>query len=617
MALATSCALLLAVGSFAVIVSAAGHRILRLGGLEFPSDSEHLLCSAALGVLCLQVILFGAQIAGHLPVTVIATLVLAFVFGFPDVLAIGARAYGLVWRTMRGSRVEKWTITAIAVVLLVEGLAAMAPLTGSDALHYHFTAASQTLRYGFRPNFFLSHSFFTGQSHTLILAGLALGSDRLSMGLLFLGGVLAAAATACVAYRWMDRKTAGLVALVFLVTPVVFWQISAAGAPDLWMSFYTTIGVLVISRYREMPRMPLAVAAGALAGGVAGAKYTGCLVAASLAVAFLWEARSAARAVLFGLSALAVGVWPYARNLMWTGDPVFPFLLPYISPERVNAYTLASYLADTGASEHKEFWQLAAFPLFAAIDPAHLGFWQFLGPLVLAFAPLLIFTVRNTPLWRAVLVTWVGSAMLIGFTTGMTRFLLPVLPIALAAVAAGAAQLKVRRWLGSYYVATASVCGFLLFGTAGLLWYDRFALAAATGFSSREEYLRDHAPEYGEAEFINRRLQNEGTGKVLVFLRHGYYLSVAFLYGDPSASWAIDPSQYRNPAEWLELFHQQGVLWVVRSPEYPPAIARPLYALETHGKLVPVARGEVSDFAGMRIAGDRRKRMIEILKVIE
>jgi hypothetical protein len=616
MALATSCALLLAVGLYAMIMTAAGHRMLRLSGLEFPSDSEHLLCSAALGVLCLQVLLFGAQLAGHILVAVIAALVLAFVFGLPDVLAIAARAYGIVWRVIRGSRVERWTIAASGVVLLVEGLGAMAPLTGSDALHYHFTAPLLTLRYGFHPNFFLSHSFFTGQSHTLILAGLALGSDRLSMGLLFLGGVLAAAATACVAYRWIDRETSWLVALVFLLTPVVFWQISAAGAPDLWMSFYTTIAVLVISRYREIPRMPLALAAGVLAGGVAGAKYIGCLVAAWLAAAFLWEARSAARAMLFGLAALAVGVWPYARNLMWTGDPVFPFLLRYLSPERVNAYTLASYLADTGASEHKEFWPLAAFPLFAAIDPAHLGFWQFLGPLVLAFAPLLFLAVRNTSLWRAVLVTWVGSAMLIGFRTGMTRFLLPVLPIALAAVAAGAAQLKVRQWLGSHYVAAASVCGFLLFGTAGLLWYDRFALAAATGFTPREEYLRDRAPEYGETEFINRNLQKEGSGKVLMFLRHSYYLNVAFLYGDPSASWAIDPSQYRNAAEWLELFHKQGVRWVVRASEYPPAIARPLYALEAHGKLAPVAQGEVSDFEGMRIAGDKRKRTIIILEVM-
>src|SRR5439155_5317778 len=131
------------------------------------------------------------------------------------------------------------------------------------------------------------------------------------------------------------------------------------------------------------------------------------------------------------------------------------------------------------------------------------------------------------------------------------------LPIALAAVGAGAAQLKMRRWLGLHNVARASVCVFLFFGAAGLLWYERFALAAASGFTSRQDYLRDHAPEYGEAEFINQVLQNEGAGKALVFLRHSYYLNVPFLYADPSASWAVDPSRYRSSAEWLELFHEQ------------------------------------------------------------
>jgi hypothetical protein len=617
MALATSCAVLLIVGLFATVVTAAGHHILRLSKLEFPSDAEHLLCSAALGVICLQVFLFGTQLTGHIRAAVIVVMALFFLFGLPDVLTAIARASGLMSRLMHGSRFEKWAVGACSLVLLVEGLAAMAPLTGSDALHYHFTAPLLTLRYGFHPNFFLSHSFFTGQSHTLILAGLALGSERLSMGFLFLGGLLAALATACLAHRWMERKVACLVALVFLLTPVVFWQISIAGAPDLWMSFYTTVGVVVIARYREMPSVPLALVAGALAGGVAGAKYTGCLVAASMAAAFLLEERAAPKAALFGIAALAAGVWPYARNLVWTGDPVFPFLLRYIAPERVNAYALASYLADTGASEHQGFWHLATFPLFAAIDLAHLGFWQFLGPLVLAFAPLLILAVRGTSLWRTALVIWAGSAVLIGAKTGMTRFLLPVLPIALAAVAAGVAQLKIRRWLISHYVAAASVCIFLLFGAAGLLGYERFALAAASGLTSREQYLSNHAPEYGEAEFVNQTLQNEGAGKVLVFLRHNFYLNVPFLYADPSASWAIDPSQYRSSAEWLELFHQQGVVWVVRSPEYPLAIARPLYALEAHGSLVPVARGEISDFRGMRIDAERHKRTVVILRVMD
>ena len=617
MALATSLAVLLFVGLFTVIVTAAGHRILRLGRLEFPSDTEHLLCSTALGVICLQVLLFATQTLGHIRAAVIVVLALLVLFALPDVLTSIARAYGLMWRAMRGSRAEKWTILACGLVLIVEGLAAMAPVTGSDALHYHFTGPLLTLRYGFHPNFFLSHSFFTGQTHTLILAGLALGSDRLSMGFLFLGGLLAAVATACLAHRWVDRRLACLVALVFLLTPVVFWQISTAGAPDVWMSFYATTGVLVISRYREMASVPLGLAAGALAGGVAGAKYTGCLVAASMAAAFLWEARSGVKATLFGMAAVAAGVWPYARNLLWTGDPVFPFLLRYLAPERINAYSLASYLGDTGASEHKGFWQLAAFPLFAGIDPAYMGLWQFLGPLVLAFAPLLILTVRSTSLWRAVLVTWAGSAVLIGAETGILRFLLPVLPIALAAVAAGAAQLKMRGWRSSHYVAAASVCGFLLFGAAGLIWYERFALAAASGLTSRQEYLRNHAAEYGVAEFVSRALQNGGTGKALVFLHHSYYLNVPFVYADPSASWAIDPSEYRSPAEWLELFRKQGVRWVVRSPEYPLPIARPLYALEGHGKLAPIAGGEVPDFEGTRLDGNTGKRTVVILKVMD
>ena len=88
MALATSCAVLLIVGLFATVVTAAGHRILRLSELEFPSDAEHLLCSAALGVICLQVFLFGAQITGHIRAAVIVVMALFFLFGLPDFLAI-------------------------------------------------------------------------------------------------------------------------------------------------------------------------------------------------------------------------------------------------------------------------------------------------------------------------------------------------------------------------------------------------------------------------------------------------------------------------------------------------------------------------------------------------
>jgi hypothetical protein len=618
MALATSSAVLLAVGLFTIIATALGHRLLRLSALKFSSDAEHLLCSAALGVICLEMLFFLAQILGHIRVGVISVIVAALLFGVTDLPRILTRASHIAHATLGESRLEKFLIALTGLVLFVEGFAAMAPLTGSDALHYHFTAPLLVLQSGFHPNFFLSHGFFCGQSHLLILAALALGSDQLAMGLLFLGGALAAAASVCLARQWIDRPWRWSVALVFLLTPVVFWQISSAGAPDLWMAFFATLGVVVISHCKELPKSSQAFLVGALAGAVAGAKYTGCIVAASLAVAYYREARSVPRLFFFVTAALGTGVWPFARNLVWTGDPVFPFLMRWLSPARVNGYTLASYLADTGAGEHTNVWQILKFPFFAAINPLHPGFWQYLGPLVLAFAPLLILVVRSTPAWRATLTVWILSALGIGATSGMTRFLLPVLPIALVAVLAGVAQLTPAGWHRARYFAIATVCSFLLFGIAGLLVYERSALSVAAGFTSKEEYLRNHSPDYETSQFINQVLTGrEAEGKALVFFRHTYYLRVPFVYGDPAASWAVDPAKMQTPREWRELFRVQGVHWVVRSPEYPPAIAAPLGELESQGRLVPIAESEVSDFQGLRISGERQSRLVVILQLRE
>ncbi len=621
MALAASLASLFAAGIFAIIATAFGHRVLRICGLEFSSDLEQLLCSVATGIICFEVLVFLTQILGHIRMDVVIVLVAFALFGLADASRIFLRSSRLLQKILQGSKLERLLVLFTAMALLVEGLAAMAPLTGSDALHYHFTGPLLVLRSGFHPDFFLSYTLLCGQSHLLILAALAFGSEQLAMALLFLGGVLAAAAAACLARQWTGREWSWLASLLLLLTPVFFWQISSAGAPDLWMAFFATMGVIVISHSKDaLPssRTIHAMLAGSLAGAVAGTKYTGCIVAASMALAYFVEVRAVSKWVSFILAALAAGVWPYARNFVWTGDPVFPFLMRWISPERVNNWTLNSYLGDTGAADHRGILQILEFPFFAAIDPAHLGFWQYLGPLVLAFAPLLFLVVRNTPAWRAALTVWVLSSIGIGATSGMTRFLLPVLPIALAGVLSAAAQLAPAGWRITRFVAIATVCALLVGGFAGLVVYDRSAVSAATGVTTREVYLRDHAPEYEDAEFVNQALADKSTqGKALVFLRHTYYLRVPFLYGDPSASWAVDPAKLRTPAQWRQMFRDNGVRWVVKSPVYPPPIAAPLNALEASGSLVPMAHSEVSDFQGMRIADKRQARTVVILEVID
>lgn len=617
MALISSLAALAGGLIFALLAATLGNRLLSLARLEIARTSEKLLCSIGLGFVSVQVLLFLVGVTVHIRrATVLGILLLVPLFGASRMKFVLSEARQILVRVVESPRQELLLAGAVSAVLLLQGLAAMAPLTGSDALHYHFTAPRILLERGFRPDFFLSHSFFCGQTHLLILAGLALGSEKLALALLFVGGPLSAAAVHCLARRWMHPQWAWIVSLAFLLTPVVFWQISASGSPDLWMAFYVTLAVLVLARYSEERRVPLVVLAGVLAGGVAGAKYTGCLVAAALFMALFWEGRSLRHASLFVLSALGAGVWPYARNALWCGDPVFPFLLRWLNPSSINGYTLASYLADTGAGRSHGFVETLKFPFFAGLDIAHFGLWQFFGPLVLTFAPLLLFSVRNAPLWRVAGIVWIGSALAIGATSGMLRFLLPVFPIALATVFSGLPELKTRGWRVAWFLSLATLFGFLLLGSAGFILYERAPLAASMGIISGEDYLRTRAPDYQTAEFVNQALVGqENAGRVLVFFRHAYYLRVPFLYGDPAASWAVNPARLQTPDEWQALFGAEHIRWVVRAPSYPPSVAEPLRQLEASGKLVPVASGDVSSFVGMRISGIRTQIPVVILRV--
>jgi Protein of unknown function (DUF1420)/Dolichyl-phosphate-mannose-protein mannosyltransferase len=608
---------------FILLVTSFGHRFARLLIGDSTPPEELLLFSLALGVIACELLLFLAEVSQH--------IYLGIVLIAAGVVITSAGEFSLVWREVvailrrfsDAAKTTKLICLAIAVVSLTEFTAAMAPLTGSDALHYHFAAPLEILRRGFHPDFFLSHSFFSGQGHLLILLGLALGSEQIAMALIFLAAVMSAAAAACLAWRWMNATWAGAAALIFLLTPVIFWQASIAGAPDLWMAFFTTAGVLAITQSSQANPWRHAVVAGLLAGAVAGTKYTGCLVAFALAVAFLIESRSLGRLGAFVAAALAAGVWPYLRNLAWTGDPVFPFLMLRLHPERVNHYALASYLSDTGAGASHTFWQILKFPFFGWIDLERLGFWQFYGPLILAFSPLLVWAIFRTKLrdqraWRVALIVWAVSGVGINITSNMTRFLLPIFPLAVAASLAAVEALKDKELNLARYVSLVSIAVYGVICFAGLLAYDARPIAAASGIVPKELYLRQRAPDYQAVEFVNASLKDTSPDRVaLVFIRHVYGLNISYLYGDPIASWAVDPDHLQNKAQWKELFREHHIAWVVRNGVYPPALAESLENLEKSGLLSEISQTNLENFQGNRIFGVRTPERVVIFRVNE
>ena len=235
-----------------------------------------------------------------------------------------------------------------------------------------------------------------------------------------------------------------------------------------------------------------------------------------------------------------------------------------------------------------------------------------LGPLVLCLAPLAFLARKNTTPWRVTAVVWILGALGIGLTSGMTRFLLPLLPLALA-VCVGAAGTSLEGLRVPRFVAQASIIGFLFLGFGGLCLYARRSWSVSAGLTSREAYLRQQAPDYAKCEFLNQQLSGrEAEGKVLVFFRHVYYLRVPFIYGNPEASWAMDPSRLQKDADWLRLFRANGIRWIAREPELPHALREPLVRLEEEKILVPCASKSIESWHGNRIGGTREQESMTL-----
>jgi hypothetical protein len=598
-----------------LLLTGAGALVLRILRATDASSADTFLFSAALGIVLFDLAVIMGEFAPNPRVGIRLAAAIVGLVGLGGIRTVLSTLAQVARKILAAPQIHQLLAAVLLVVLALQGLAAIAPITGSDALHYHFTAEALLLAEGFHANWSLLHSFFCGLSHQLILAGLALGSDAIAQGWLFFGGALGALATLRLTQLWLDGVWPWLAALAFALTPVVFWQTTAAGAPDIWMSAFVPLCVLAILKARGVLSPSLIIVAGIFAGATAGTKYTGLIFATALLFGFLVAIHSAAKAALFFTAAVVVGIFPYVRNWFWAGDPVFPFLFArtHYSGVDTNQTAIHAILLDTGASHTFSALELLKFPLFAAVDGSHLGAWQLLGPLVLVFAPFAFSELRKSIEGRLALTVWILSALGIGLTSAMSRFLLPLLPVALAGSIAGVLLFSRERWRVLRALSVLSIAGFVFFGFAAMVVYSHSAWSVVAGRTAPESYLVAHSPDYERSQFVNREIERlREPGRTLIFFRHLYYVRVPFFNGDPEDSWEMNPVLLTSSAAWRDLFAKHQIRWVLKSPEYPASLVDSLTRLENDGLLRVCAFGEVESFAGNRIEGKRVREPITL-----
>lgn len=602
--------------------------MLKLLGFEIDDAFESGLLAAGISIPLIGFAVYGLSIPGWLG--------LRSAWGLVALLAIAgwrggwSRSGGwarLVLKQTRtrvtdGGLARRAVLMFLAFTVLFEALVSMAPLTGSDAMTYHFTVPLLESVGPLHPIFWLTPSFLTGQAHLLISLGMALGSDRISLGLIFTGGLLTAAVLFTIARQLMPFDWAVLTVLTFLISPMVFWQITTSGSPDIWMAFYTGLAAIAANRGIQSGDLKFVLLAGFYAGAAAGVKYTGWIVPFAICAYVLFERRSWKPAFLCGLISLIVGALPQVRNFIWTGDPFFPFLMPMLNSAAVNWHALHSLLAETRAlSYSRDLLHLLAFPFTMALYGDQYGLGQYFGPLILAFAPLLLFARWKSHTARLGGVIWVAMLLATALSTQTGRFLLPVYIFALALVFSGLAEIFERNWKIAAYGCAATLAVFLGFAAFSDSLYARDFLPPVLGRENREAFLRRTAPEYQFASFINSALGQEprnGTGRAMIFLRHLYYVRVPYVYGDPKFSWAVDPAKCSEPGGLLRLLRELDVKWVVKDPGYPPALENSFRQLEDEKKLIPIASSDLETLTGIsRIYQERQTTRVTLMKLVD
>jgi len=444
----------------------------------------------------------------------------------------------------------------VACLFALVGVLAPSDVLDWDTLAYHLAVPKLWLEAGqiqFVPYIHQSNFPFTVES--LYIWGLRWGGESgakaFSLAFLIFGGV----SVFGIARSRYEGLAGWWAALTLATVPVVLWE-SGTGYIDVAHGIYGGLGVVFAARFIADPssRAPLWLA-GMFLGFAAGTKYTGLQTIAAVCFV-LFVAFSARRAVtdgfkgalLLGVVAMAVACPWYVRNIVNTGNPVYPFFY-----EKFGGKNWDQKRADVYRNEQQSF---GAGSLQNRHKPAMMGE----AVLGLAFQPgryvnpdqehgngtplgaIGVVVVAAALLWmlsgiagsfEVSILGVVGLSMLMWFVLSQqSRYVIP-LCVPLTVLAGGAIErLKVGKVLLGLAIAQA---GYSLY----LVYSQRFQtqVQVVMGRYTPDEYQSQTIPFFDASQTINKEVDK---GKVALYDEvFGYLLDVPYMWANPPHSTII------------------------------------------------------------------------------
>ena len=471
-----------------------------------------------------------------------------------------------------------------------------------DSLVYHLAVPAQWLRAGRISQLaYDHHSYFPFVGE--MLYALALGvRDAIFAKLFHWSMLLWGALALCSLGRLAGGRTAGLWAAALFVSLPMAQSESTTAYVDLTFSAFAWASIALFSYTlftdSDAPiRRQNWLASGLFCGLCLGSKYFGWLIFGFLGLwllAVTIRPRSSSplagserwsRLLWLALPALVVGGFWYARNAIWTGNPVFPFAYSVFGGRGWTGAMAAAYdvdqarfgfgkslpdllwlpfrLAMSPVSAGSPFWPLVASPVQ---DPAHSGFFDvpvadillavFPGPVLLAIGVPALLGRRKPALvgflaWMFAFL-WVFWAI----SSQQVRYLFPALGI-LCVLSGWFLATRLPRFSLASRVAALCLTLWMLFSPTIALWRARGNFAVISGAQTPDNYLLRTFAGYEAMQWIGAN--TPASARVAVYGEpRDYYLPRSYFWADNEHNNLIPYERITTPAQLVAALKEQG-----------------------------------------------------------
>lgn len=435
-----------------------------------------------------------------------------------------------------------WSLTLL--ILLVQVALGFLPPTARDELTHHlalprlYAAAGRIFEVPFAP-----YSYYPMLLDMLYTPWVQWGWDFVPKLIHGLFGYL----TALLLYAYLAHRLNPLYGLlgffIFIFTPAIL-RLSHWGYVDLGMTFFSTAALLCLLRRGEDQKW-LALG-GLLAGFAIATKPNGLLVLLLL----FWflpfilggeerNGRGLARDVALFLLLTLIPVFPwFLKNLVWTGNPVFPLFTNLLGGEDGGGGSGLGIFTKREFFYGESWWQIAALPLrvfFVGRDDQPQYFDGVLNPMLILFLPWAFKGkwLEEKKLFFAFALFYLLFAVFL--TELRIRYILPIVPPLVILLVYGIHNIYLRVAHPPVLYATVIV---LLALNGVYLGMDVRAASPEKyllGQESREAYLSRMLTEYPAIQYINQHLP--ATAKI-------YFLFVGRRVYYCERSWFHDSGEY-------------------------------------------------------------------------